>query len=58
MVDDLARLGSLTEHMAEFRRACVLPTLNIVVSGGTGSEKTTLFNVLSSFIPEYERIDH
>ncbi len=55
-VDDLIALGSITENMAEFLRACVVSRLNIVISGGTGSGKTTLLNVLSSFIPEDERI--
>jgi pilus assembly protein CpaF len=41
--------------MAEFLRACVVSRVNIVVSGGTGSGKTTLINVLSGFIPESER---
>ncbi len=55
-VRQLIELGSLTQPMAEFLRACVLSRLNIVVSGGTGSGKTTLLNVLSSMIPENERI--
>jgi pilus assembly protein CpaF len=55
-IEDLVRNGSLTEHMAEFLRACVMARLNIVVVGGTGSGKTTLLNVISSFIPEDERI--
>ncbi len=55
-VQDLIRLGSLTEHMALFLEACVVARLNIIVSGGTGSGKTTLLNILSSFIPETERI--
>jgi len=55
-VDDLIRLGTLTEEMAEFLAICVKVRLNIVVSGGTGSGKTTLLNVLSSFIPPDERI--
>jgi pilus assembly protein CpaF len=54
--DDLVRLGSFTQPIAEFLRACVLARLNIVVAGGTGSGKTTLLNVLSSFIPSEERI--
>src|SRR5258706_2045662 len=55
-VEELIGFGSLTQSMAEFLRACVLSRLNIVVSGGTGSGKTTLLNVLSSMIPENERI--
>ncbi|MEA2641198.1 MAG: pilus assembly protein CpaF, partial [Chloroflexota bacterium] len=55
-VDDLVRFGSMTPEVAEFMRACVLARLNIVVSGGTGSGKTTLLTVLSSFIPDDERI--
>ncbi len=53
---DLIRLGSMTQPVADFLRACVLGHLNMVVAGGTGSGKTTLLNVLSSFIPEGERI--
>ena len=52
----LVELGSITESMSEFLRACVIGRLNIIVSGGTGSGKTTLLNVLSSQIPETERI--
>ena len=55
-IDDLVRFGTLNSKMAEFLRACVEGRLNIVVSGGTGSGKTTTLNVLSSFIPEDERI--
>jgi pilus assembly protein CpaF len=55
-IDDLIRFGSLTPQMAEFLAACVKAHLNIVVSGGTGSGKTTMLNALSSFIPEGERI--
>ena len=54
--EQLISLGSLTELMAEFLRACVVGRLNIVISGGTGSGKTTLLNVLSGFIPEEDRI--
>jgi pilus assembly protein CpaF len=54
--EDLIRLGTLTEQAAEFLRACVNAALNIVVSGGTGSGKTTVLNVLSSYIPDRERI--
>jgi len=55
-VEDLIELGTMTREMAEFIEACVKARLNIVVSGGTGSGKTTTLNVLSSFIPENERI--
>ena len=55
-VDDLINFGTLTPQTAHFVRQCVLGRLNIVVSGGTGTGKTTLLNVLSSFIPTDERI--
>jgi pilus assembly protein CpaF len=55
-VDDLVRFGTATAEMFEFIRACVEARLNIFVSGGTGSGKTTTLNVISSFIPEEERI--
>jgi pilus assembly protein CpaF len=55
MMEDLIKFGSLTPMMAEFLEACVISRLNVIVSGGTGSGKTTLINVLSGFIPEYER---
>ncbi len=55
-VEDLLRFGSLTESMAKVLEACVVSRRNIVVSGGTGSGKTTLINVLSSYIPENERV--
>lgn len=54
--EQLVNFGTLTASMAEFLRACVLARLNIVISGGTGSGKTTFLNVLSGFIPENERI--
>ena len=55
-VDDLINLGTLTPEAVEFLRACVQARLNMVVSGGTGSGKTTTLNVLSSFLPDDERI--
>lgn len=55
-IDDLLRLGSLTAHMAMFLEACVKAKLNIIISGGTGTGKTTLLNILSSFIDDEERI--
>lgn len=55
-VRDLIGFGTLTPEMAELLNACVKGRLNIIVSGGTGTGKTTLLNVLSSFIPHDERI--
>ncbi|MUU72718.1 CpaF family protein [Pseudarthrobacter sp. GA104] len=55
-VNNLIALGSLSPEMAELLRACVLARMNIIVSGGTGTGKTTLLNVLSSFIPSDDRI--
>ena len=54
--DDLVRYGTMSQEMVVFLEACVTARLNIVVSGGTGSGKTTTLNVLSSFIPDDERI--
>ncbi len=56
VMDDLLRLGTLTPQMAEFLNLCVRARKNIIVSGGTGSGKTTVLNVLSLFIPKGERI--
>jgi len=55
-LEDLIRVGTLTEPMASFLHACVLLRKNIVIAGGAGSGKTTLLNVLSTFIPDGERI--
>jgi pilus assembly protein CpaF len=55
-MDELIDLGSITKAAATFLRACVVDHRNILVSGGTGTGKTTLLNVLSSFIPFKERI--
>jgi pilus assembly protein CpaF len=54
-IRDLINFGSLTPMMAQFLEAAVVSRLNIIVSGGTGSGKTTLINVLSGFIPGHER---
>lgn len=55
-IRDLINFGSISEEMAIFLEACVKARLNIFVSGGTGSGKTTTLNVLSNFIPHDERI--
>ena len=55
-VDDLIGFGTATPEMFAFLRACIEAKLNLFVSGGTGSGKTTTLNVLSSFIPNDERI--
>ena len=55
-IDDLLMKGTLTNNMAIFLEACVEAKLNIIISGGTGTGKTTLLNILSSFIGEDERI--
>jgi pilus assembly protein CpaF len=56
MAVDLVGFGTLDERSVRFLRACIEGRLNIIVSGGTGTGKTTLLNVLSSFIPNGERI--
>ncbi len=55
-IEDYIRFGTITPEMATFMKACVQVRLNIVVSGGTGSGKTTCLNILSDFIPPDERI--
>ncbi len=54
--EDLIRFGTATPEMFDFLKACVEARLNLFVSGGTGSGKTTTLNVLSSFVPNDERI--
>lgn len=54
--ENLVNFGTLDRRMVQFLRACVNARINILVSGGTGSGKTTTLNALSSFIPENERI--
>jgi pilus assembly protein CpaF len=53
---DMIRMGTITASMAEFLRICVVMRKNIIVSGGTGSGKTTFLNVLSNYLPANERI--
>jgi pilus assembly protein CpaF len=55
-ISDLLKYGSVTQEMVDFMRSCVRARMNVVVSGGTGSGKTTTLNVLSGFIPDDERI--
>jgi len=55
-IDDLVRFGAFSEEMAAYLQAAVATRLNIIVSGGTGSGKTTTLNALSSFIDNAERI--
>ncbi len=55
-IDDLVRFGAFSEEMAAYLQAAVATRLNVIVSGGTGSGKTTTLNALSSFIADDERI--
>ncbi len=55
-MDDLIELGSITSPAAMFLRAAVINRRNILVSGGTGTGKTTMLNILSSFIPNRDRV--
>ena len=55
-VDDLIRLGTISPAAARLLEAVVKARLNVLISGGTGSGKTTMLNVMSSFIPSHERI--
>ncbi len=54
--EDLIATGTLTNDLCDFLKACIQVRLNIAISGGTGTGKTTLLNALSAFIPDTERI--
>jgi len=54
--EDLVNFGTLTNEAVGFLKACVMARANLIISGGTGTGKTTLLNVASSFIPPTERI--
>jgi len=54
--EDLIGFGTMSEHLAQFLEACVRGRLNILISGGTGTGKTTLLNVVSQYVPGDERI--
>jgi pilus assembly protein CpaF len=55
-VEDLLKYGSITQEMVDFLAACVKSRINIVISGGAGSGKTTMLNCLSRYIPKSERV--
>jgi pilus assembly protein CpaF len=55
-VEQLIQFGSITQEAIQFLKACVESRINVVISGGTGSGKTTFLNVLSGFVPGDERI--
>ena len=55
-IDDLVEAGSLDERISEFLSLCAEQKINVLISGGTGSGKTTMLNAVSAFIPEGERI--
>jgi pilus assembly protein CpaF len=55
-LEELIRIGSLSDKVADYLREAVAHRMNIIISGGTGSGKTTLLNALSQFVPDGERI--
>jgi pilus assembly protein CpaF len=55
-IEDLIRIGTITQEDADILNMAVVNRKNILISGGTGTGKTTLLNILANFIPEHERI--
>jgi pilus assembly protein CpaF len=55
-IGDLIRIGTITEELASILKTAVVNRQNILISGGTGTGKTTLLNILATFIPEDERL--
>lgn len=55
-IEDFVEMGTCSQKVADFLKACVIGRLNIIASGGTGTGKTTTLNILGSFIPNEERI--
>src|SRR5438445_3625137 len=55
-IEDLIRIGTITEGLAGILETAVINRQNILISGGTGTGKTTLLNILATLIPEHERI--
>ena len=55
-INDLIDFGTINQQVVDFLKAAVISKLNVIISGGTGTGKTTMLNILSSFIPENERV--
>jgi pilus assembly protein CpaF len=55
-IDDLIRIGTITEQMAKYLQTAIISRKNILISGGTGTGKTTLLNILADFIPDEDRL--
>ena len=55
-IEDLIRIGTITEELADILKTATVNRKNILISGGTGTGKTTLLNILATFIPEHERV--